>query len=65
MLEVSKEQFYQKINPLDVQLSVKGGPGCPVEFSLKDRTLIGRSTYAVNEHNRTLYPIKRHYFLVN
>lgn len=64
MREVNKEEFYDKINPLDVELSVKGGLGSPVEYSLKNRTLIGKSTYALNAYGRTLYPIQRHYFLV-
>lgn len=65
MLQVSKEEFYEKINPLDVVLSVKGGPGSPVEYSSSNRTLIGKSTYALNVYGRTLYPIQRHYFLAN
>lgn len=63
MKEVSKQEFYEKINPLDVVLSVKGGFGSPVEYSLRNKTLVGKSTYELNIHGRTLYPIQRHYFL--
>jgi hypothetical protein len=60
--EVTQEEFFQKINKLDVHPYPKGKENYVSVWKTKSERVVGIS-YNETSNDRTIYPIKSKYFI--
>jgi hypothetical protein len=63
MTEVTKEQFYAFIGPLDVVLNITTSFPYTTDFKLRNGTIKGRSIDSYTDPAKKLYPIIEKFYI--